>query len=490
MNKSDDKNFHGDAWARFRFAVVGPLFCLPPHKGELTAALEALAGKVYQHPITGQPIQFSFSTIERWYYLFKHNKAQPLVALANHRRKDSGIQRVLTAPVCNALGHQYHKHPSWSVKLHHQNLVALSKQQPELKDEQIPSYGSIRRFMRSEGLFKQPRSRGRDTAGMRQAYYRRIRYEIRSFESVYVNHLWHSDFHVGSLPVLLADGSQENAHLFGALDDRSRLACHLQWYLSESGETTADGFCQAMEKHGLPAGLMHDGGAGYIADETRQALADLGINDEPTLVYSPYQNGKQEAFWGQIEGRLLPMLESCQPLTIQLLNRATCAWQELEYNRSIHSELGCTPLERFLAERNVSRPCPPSEILRRSFTQFTTRRQRKGDGTISLENVRFEIPSQYRHLSVIPLRYARWNLRCIYLADPKTRQPVCPLFPVDKQKNADGRRRLRQPTKDLKAPPTEPLFERSQIAPLLAQLMDQYERAGLPPAYLPKDDFK
>jgi transposase InsO family protein len=34
----------------------------------------------------------------------------------------------------------------------------------------------------------------------------------------------------------------------------------------------------------------------------------LGITHDTTLSYSPYQNGKQEAFWGQLEGRVIKML--------------------------------------------------------------------------------------------------------------------------------------------------------------------------------------
>jgi hypothetical protein len=40
--------------------------------------------------------------------------------------------------------------------------------------------------------------------------------------------------------------------LFGVLDDRSRLACHLQWYLTENAENIAHGLSQAFQKRGLP----------------------------------------------------------------------------------------------------------------------------------------------------------------------------------------------------------------------------------------------
>ena len=52
-----------------------------------------------------------------------------------------------------------------------------------------------------------------------------------------------------------------------------------------------------------------DNGSAMIAAETEQGLTRLGVLFENTLPYSPYQNGKQETFWGQVEGRLLPMLE-------------------------------------------------------------------------------------------------------------------------------------------------------------------------------------
>ena len=40
--------------------------------------------------------------------------------------------------------------------------------------------------------------------------------------------------------------------LFGVLDDRSRLACHLQWYLHENAEDVVHGLSQAIRKRGLP----------------------------------------------------------------------------------------------------------------------------------------------------------------------------------------------------------------------------------------------
>lgn len=110
--------------------------------------------------------------------------------------------------------------------------------------------------------------------------------------------------------------------LLGVIDDHSRLACHLQWYLDETAASLIHGLSQAFMKRGLPRALMTDNGAAMLAEETTGGLARLGILHQTTLPYSPYQNAKQEAFWGRVEGRLMALLEGCQSLTLETPKRA------------------------------------------------------------------------------------------------------------------------------------------------------------------------
>jgi hypothetical protein len=231
---------------------------------------------------------------------------------------------------------------------------------------------------------------------------------------------------------------------------------------------------------------MSDNGSAMIAAETVQGLQRLGILHEKTLPYSAYQNGKQEVFWAQVEGRLLAMLEGCKDLSLGQLNEATLAWIELEYNRKVHSEIGQPPLTRFLAAKDVGRTCPPSEELRRAFTAQTSRMQRRSDGTLSVEAVRFEVPSRYRHLKELTVRFASWDLSQVYLADPRSGQALCRLYPQDKHRNADGRRRRKEPLLEPSGSTAE--LSGGEMAPLLRNLMAQYAATGLPPAYLPKDE--
>ena len=233
---------------------------------------------------------------------------------------------------------------------------------------------------------------------------------------------------------------------------------------------------------------MTDNGAAMIAAETTGGLGRLSIVHEKTLPYSAYQNGKQEVFWAQVEGRLLAMLEGCKDLTLAQLNEATLAWIELEYNRKIHSEIGQTPLERFLSSKDVGRPCPGSEPLRQAFTTQAARSQRRSDGSLTVDGVRFELPSRYRHLPRVTVRFASWDLSHVYLADPRSGQLLCRLYPQDKHRNAEGRRRRKEPL--IQPPPSAAVESEGRMAPLLRKLIAEYAATGLPPAYLPKKEHR
>ena len=178
-----------------------------------------------------------------------------------------------------------------------------------------------------------------------------------------------------------------------------------------------------------------------------------------------------------------------QPGTeLELLNEATQAWVEMEYNRSLHRETSSTPVERFAQSLHVLRSSPSSESLRDAFRLDTRRRQRQSDGTISLEGVRFEIPARYRHFRDIAVRYLRWDLGRVDLVDPRQDTILAPLYPLDKSANADGRRAFVE-AEAVDTPAHQSAADKSKngtLPPLLRRLLQEYSATGLPPAYLPK----
>ena len=472
----------GALWARFRFSVIGSLLSSPPPRGALQNAIRSLAEKTWSHPVAGRDVRIAASTIARWYYTALRQPDDPVGALRRAVRKDCGVISLALA-LAERLQLQYRDHPDWSYQLHYDNLAALLKADPSLG--RLLSYSTVKRYMQAHGLVKKPRILSHARPGEARAEGRRQTREVRSYEATHVGALWHLDFHHGSLKVLTPSGQWVRPIALGILDDHSRLCCHVQWYLSETAEDLVHGLSQAIQKRGLPRAVLTDNGSAMVAEEVTEGLLRLGIVHERTLPYSPYQNGKQEAFWGTLEGRLIKMLDGIPELTLALLNQATQAWAEIEYNRAVHRETGCSPVARLTQGPDVLRDSPSSESLRDTFRLETQRSQRQSDGTISLEAVRFEIPARYRHFRAVTVRYARWDLGRVDLVDAHSGIILAPLYPLDKTANADGRRAVIE-SGGTDVPSQQRRCAAGALPPLLKRILQEYSATGMPPAYLPR----
>ncbi len=466
----------GDAWTRLRFAVVGPLLASPPPKGGLRAELQRLSRRDWEHPVRGGTIRFSVSTIERWYYKARSADRDPVRALRRRVRCDAGRARSVSPLLMAALRDQYRAHPTWSVQLHHDNLCALVEADPSLGP--MPSYATLTRVMRSAGLERRRRQRKFGGEAERPAVEGR---EVLSYEVSRSHALWHADFHhARTCRVLTPSGEWRTPILLSFIDDHSRLVCHMQWYLGETTEIFVHGISQAFMKRGLPRSLLTDNGSAMTAGEVQEGLHALGVLHHHTLVRSPYQNGKQEVLFAQVEGRLMAMLENVETLTLQDLNDATVIWFEREYHRRVHRETGVTPLRRVIDSEDASRTCPDSSELRAAFRIKVRRKVRRSDATVTVASVRYQLPAPWRHLREIDLRVARWDLSGIDMVDGRTGDRISTLRPVDKSRNAEGLRRRtgRRREDDEVKPQTGP-------APLLKRLRDEQDATGLPPAWLP-----
>lgn len=464
--------------ALLRFAVVRDLLVDPPPNGQLAQALRELAQKTYKPP-NGRTATFHFSTIETWYYAAR-DATDPIAALTSKARKDRGDSKLLVGRLLDTLEKQYRNHPSWTARLHHKNLAAEIRADPTLAST-IPSYATVRRALKRHGWPRQRRAR---TEGQKRAAERRAQREVRRFEMTHAHALWHFDFHEGSRRVLQPDGTYVKPQLVAFIDDHSRVVCHAQWYLAEDTQRLVHGLRQAILKRGLPRAVLHDNGGAMTSAEFVQGLEDLGIEDNGTLAYSPYQNGKSEAFWGTVESQLIPLLENIDPLDLATLNKATQAWVEGEYHRERHDEIKMSPLERLTTAKSVERSPPSGDVLTRAFTQRVTRKQRRSDGTLSLSGVRFEVPSHLRALVHLTVRFRRWDLSQAWLVDPRTADVLARVVPQDLEANASGVRRA------LAQPDPTPRDEVETHPAHLAALLEAYSADGMPPGFLPLDDVE
>jgi putative transposase len=99
---------------------------------------------------------------------------------------------------------------------------------------------------------------------------------------------------------------------------------------------------------------------------------------------------------------------------------------------------------------------------------------------VTVEGIRFEVPSVYRTLVALRLRVMRWDLSSVEAVDPRSGARLATLWPLDRTKNAERVRRLVDPQ------PDRPASGPSGIAPHLRALMADYAATGLPPAFVTK----
>jgi putative transposase len=475
-----------EAWGVFRFSVIGHLLSSPLERGELKLSIDELSKRHWTHPITGELTQFSSKTIEKWYYRALREKTSPVGALKRKGRHDRGKSRSLTEPVVAILKEQYKAYSEWSYQLHADNLrVAL-----EAKNMPSPSYSTVCRYLHSQGMLKTKPPRNKNREAYRAAIAHHTTKEIRSFEAEYVGALWHLDFHHGSHQVITESGALVTPICLSIMDDYSRFVCHAQWFINERAQELVHGILPAFLKSGLPRALMTDNGSAMMSAEFTTGLQQLSIVHQTTLPYSPHQNGKQERFFGSLEGRLMAMLSAQKPLSLDFLNRITSAWILAEYHKTEHSELKMSPASRYMSGKTVVRKAPPIDDLRCAFRRRANRRQRRCDGTISLEGTRFEIPSLYRAMREVLVAYATWNLSFVHLLDPNSGSLICRILPLGKAENSSGLRRA-IPQKTVANPTDQDgdsqKKDKQELPPLLKKILDTFERADLLPPYVPLD---
>lgn len=436
--------------AEFRLMVLGDVLVLPRETGERRKTLRGMAGKKWLFP-DGTQGSIGFRTLQRWLSVAEDAEDR-IEALMPRERADKGKVPCVTEQQREFLRELWNERPSSRWMNHYRNLKAKC-------DEAIPSYSSVKRFLRSEGLYPQKRQ---DTKEMR---------EKKSFESSFVNQYWHLDAHHGSVRVIDEGGNWQIAKLIAYLDDKSRYCCHAQWYLNECCREMCSSFEQSALKCGLPYGVYTDNGSGMRGTEFTEGLHRLGVILRYTGVESPYQNGKLERFWGTVESQLLQMLPRDRPLTLAELNRYTQAWLQKDYHLQRHSEIKASPEDVFFNHKSVELRRPELAAFRSAFRRSFRRKTRTTDGTVQIEGVRFQLPQSHRHIKDVLVRVASWNLSVAELADIRTGNTIAEIFPLDKEGNSHGRRAAIQMNRE--PDPSTPL---PGLAPHLRKLCEELDQ--------------
>jgi len=249
----------------------------------------------------------------------------------------------------------------------------------------------------------------------------------KRYEKEYINELWVSDFMHG--PVI----NKKKTYLCCIIDDHSRVITGYGWFYSESSLSLEVTLKSAIGRYGVPKVVYCDNGSAYISDSLHMSCARLGIALVHTKPYDPAAKGKIERFFRTV--RLMFMCNA-NVSDIEEMNKCFSHWVEKEYNKSIHSSIGQTPIDRFISgiEQVKIKRIPENE-MQQLFLQRLERKVKK-DSTISLNGKIYETPAKYIS-EYIEIRFDSAKPEEIYLYEND--RPVIKLKLVNIVENATSR---------------------------------------------------
>jgi transposase InsO family protein len=351
-----------------RYQVISAYLALDPPRGKRRQLLEQLAQKVWRTE-AGEPFTVAAETIRVW---IRRYRGGGLPALADTPRPQRGVSVLSEAQ--------------------QQLLIALKQEVPErtldriikmvdkmkLGDGQVPSRSTLHRVLQQAGVSGRPPPAQSDT-------------DLDRFEASFPSELWQSDLLKGPwLPDPQRPGKRRRAVLYAFIDDHSRLLLHGRFSFKEDLPLLELVLRRCLQRWGLCRLLYYDNGAVYRAGHMKHIAAELGIHPIIyTTTYRPMGHGKIEALNRLIKSAFIAEVKASSITTLDALNEAFMAWADTDYNRSVHSETGQTPRERFKAGLDKVRYAE-EEKLRRAFLWKEDRTPDKA-GCFSLFGARYQL---------------------------------------------------------------------------------------------------
>jgi putative transposase len=179
------------------------------------------------------------------------------------------------------------------------------------------------------------------------------------FEASRPNELWTGDALHG--PVIAG----RKTFLFAFIDDQSRALVGYRFGHAEDTVRLAAALRPALASRGVPEAIYVDNGSAFVDAWLLRACAKLGIKLTHSTPGRPQGRGKIERAFRTVRDQFLVEVTGAadQPGRhhvgdLTTLNRLFAAWAEQVYHRTVHSETGQPPLQRWTAGGPFPLPTP------------------------------------------------------------------------------------------------------------------------------------
>ena len=302
--------------ARLRFQIIGTKLAAPPDDGELRLRLTDLAARacVQTPDHRRQVVRILTKSRSRSDGSTQPQGATDPIAILGAqdpwRHAGNASPRTFPQVLAEAIARLYRDHPRWSFQLHYDKSSPRRSPARTSTSHRCPADATVRAgtcgrqqgccVLETSGKYREGETRGLHATR-----------ETRSYEVAHVHGLWHLDFHQG-LPraVLTKAGQWKKPQLLGILDDRS--AALLPTCSGTPWTRPPNHWCTASRRPSTNAACLarcsHRQRRRHARRRDRGgARASRHRSSTRRFRIRLSKMGKQESFWGQIEGRLLPM---------------------------------------------------------------------------------------------------------------------------------------------------------------------------------------
>ena len=180
------------------------------------------------------------------------------------------------------------------------------------------------------------------------------------FEASRPNELWTGDALHG--PAVAG----RKTFLFAFIDDQSRALVGYRFGHAEDTVRLAAALRPALASRGVPESIYVDNGSAFVDAWLLRACAKLGIKLVHSTPGRPQGRGKIERVFRTVREQFLVEVTGApdQPgrhhvADLTTLNQLFAAWVEQVYHRTVHSETGQPPIDRWSAGGPFPLPTPP-----------------------------------------------------------------------------------------------------------------------------------
>jgi transposase InsO family protein len=393
--------------ALFRYSLIAPLITETFTQKSAKEYLEQVSAKKHATP-QGTTKEYAPETLKEW---LRNYRKYGIDGLYPKMRSDKGQLRKLPDSAKEFIVSSKLTSPKRSAKSIYQELIAKGY----VPYDQV-SLSTVQRFITKSNL----------TSKKLEPIDR------RAFEFEFANDCWQSDISVG--PYLTINGKKLRTYIFVFIDDATRVIAHCEAFFSESFLSLLAAFKKGVAKRGIPKRLFVDNGKVYKSDQMQFICANLGTILCYARPYSPESKGKVERWFKTLHDQWTNVIDWTKFSSLDELNTSLNRYVEDKYNKSIHSSLSESPIDKFVSQMDRIRFISSLKELDYIFLYRVTRRV-KNDATISLDKTLFEVPFKYVGDSIF-VRYDPTSMDKAYIfsEDGKILDTIYPVRKIDNSK--------------------------------------------------------